>query len=60
MHFTPLYLRKCAILVVIPLCFREYALMIVNMLFCQKPDYSGKNLMAQTRYSRRNVVMMQI
>ena len=47
MHFTPLYLRKCAILVVIPLCFREYALMIVNMLFCQKPDYSGKNLMAQ-------------
>ena len=57
MHFIPLDLQKCALLVVTLLYFRKYALLIVNVLFLWKPDDSGRNLMTQTRSSRRNVMM---
>ena len=60
MHFITLDLCKFTLLVVIPLYFRECALLIVNILLLQKPDYAGRNLMTQTQYSCINVVITQI
>ena len=59
MHCTPPELRKYALLVVISLYFHEFFIMIVNMLFHQKPDDSGRNLITQTLPSCRNLIMTQ-
>ena len=58
MHFIPLNLRKCALMIVITLYFRECAILVVNVLFWRKPDYYGRNLVTQTQYSCRNVMMI--
>ena len=60
MHFITLDLVKCALLVVIPMYFCECEHLIVNMIFCHKPDDYGRNLMKQTFSSRRNVMMTEL
>ena len=57
MHSNPLDLRKCAILIVNTLYFRECAPLIINVILCQKHDDSGRNLITQTRYSRRSMMI---
>ena len=59
MHFTTMDLCKCAPLILNPLYFREYDILIVNMLLYCKPDDYGRNLTKQTRYSCRNVMTTQ-
>ena len=59
MNLITLDLRECDIMIVIPLYFHEYALLIVNMLFYQKPDDSSRNSMKQTQSFRRNMMMTQ-
>ena len=41
-QLIPLDLRKCALLIIFTLYFREYALLIVNMLFYRKSDDYGR------------------